>query len=49
MTGIADPLAELTPEEMRAHVASELTRSRARSTALTDAVDEADLIGSTHR
>jgi len=44
MTDIADPLAELTPEALRAHVATELTRSRARSTALTDAVDEADLI-----
>jgi gamma-glutamyl hercynylcysteine S-oxide synthase len=44
MTEIADPLAELTPEALRAHVATELARSRARSTALTDAVDEADLI-----
>src|SRR5882757_4242320 len=44
MTEIADPLAELTPEALRAHVATQLTRGRARSTALTDAVDEADLI-----
>src|SRR3982074_625481 len=44
MTEIADPLAELTPEALRAHVATELTRSGARSSARADAVDEADLI-----
>jgi iron(II)-dependent oxidoreductase len=31
-------------EELREHVAEELLRSRARSTALTDAVDEHDLV-----
>ncbi|HEX8864138.1 MAG TPA: ergothioneine biosynthesis protein EgtB [Lentzea sp.] len=31
-------------EELREHVAEELSRSRARSTALTDAVDEHDLV-----
>ncbi|SHG67696.1 ergothioneine biosynthesis protein EgtB [Streptoalloteichus hindustanus] len=39
----------MTPEDMpserlRAHVAAELTRTRARSAALTDAVDDADLV-----
>ncbi|HEY4419374.1 MAG TPA: ergothioneine biosynthesis protein EgtB [Pseudonocardia sp.] len=40
---VSDPIA-LGGEELRARVAELLTASRARSTALTDAVDEADLV-----
>lgn len=38
-----DPQA-LTDEALREHIAGELTRARQRSTGLTDAVDEQDLI-----
>ncbi|MFC5994262.1 ergothioneine biosynthesis protein EgtB [Pseudonocardia hispaniensis] len=38
------PLPELGAEELRTHVAELLARSRARSLALTDAVDDADLV-----
>ena len=38
------PLAELEAEALRTHVAEELARSRSRSTLLTEAVDEADLV-----
>ncbi|WP_028932225.1 ergothioneine biosynthesis protein EgtB [Pseudonocardia spinosispora] len=38
------PMNELTAEQLRSHVARELGRSRARSTALTEAVDETDLV-----
>ena len=38
------PLHDRTPEQLRAHVAEVLTRSRARSTVLTDAVDDDDLV-----
>ena len=41
---ITPPLSERTPEQLRAHVAEVLTRSRERSTALTDAVDDDDLV-----
>jgi iron(II)-dependent oxidoreductase len=37
-------LTELTTEQLRSHVATELTRSRARSAVLTDSVDESDLV-----
>ncbi|WP_214370041.1 ergothioneine biosynthesis protein EgtB [Pseudonocardia sp. H11422] len=40
----AQPPAGLGVEELRVHVAGLLERSRARSTALTEAVDEADLV-----
>ncbi|MFF0145905.1 iron(II)-dependent oxidoreductase [Amycolatopsis sulphurea] len=38
------PLLELSSQDLRAHVAGALTRARARSVALTDAVDDEDLI-----
>ena len=38
------PMAELTGSELRAHVAAELQRTRRRSTALTGAVDDDDLV-----
>ena len=37
-------LAEMTAEALRDHVAAELERGRARSTVLTESVDEADLV-----
>jgi iron(II)-dependent oxidoreductase len=39
-----DDTADLTAEQLRTRVAELLAASRARSTALTDAVDEADLL-----
>ena len=36
--------ADLVPDALRTRIASLLTAARARSTALTDAVDEADLV-----
>jgi gamma-glutamyl hercynylcysteine S-oxide synthase len=38
------PLHDRTPEQLRAHVAEVLARSRRRSTALADAVDDDDLV-----
>ncbi|GAA5117750.1 ergothioneine biosynthesis protein EgtB [Pseudonocardia adelaidensis] len=38
------PATALTPEDLRTRVADLLAESRARSTALTDAVDESDLV-----
>jgi iron(II)-dependent oxidoreductase len=38
------PLHDRTPEQLRAHVVGVLTRSRQRSTVLTDAVDDNDLV-----
>ncbi|MGH3788813.1 MAG: ergothioneine biosynthesis protein EgtB [Pseudonocardiaceae bacterium] len=38
------PIAELGTTALRNHVAAELTRTRARSTALTDALDDGDLV-----
>src|SRR5690348_5165582 len=38
------PTADADPEVLRTEVAALLERARARSTALTDAVDEADLV-----
>ncbi|PRX45125.1 iron(II)-dependent oxidoreductase [Prauserella shujinwangii] len=38
------PLLELAPEELRAHAAETLSRARDRSTLLTDAVDDGDLV-----
>ena len=40
----APPLHDRSPEQLRAHVAEVLTRSRERSTVLTDAVDDDDLV-----
>ena len=37
-------LSQLDDAELREHIAAELTRTRQRSTALTDAVDEPDLV-----
>ncbi len=37
-------LHQLGDAELREHIAAELARTRQRSTALTDAVDEPDLI-----
>lgn len=37
-------LDEMTTEELRSHVAAELTRTRQRSALLTEAVDEHDLV-----
>ncbi|GAA4534414.1 ergothioneine biosynthesis protein EgtB [Amycolatopsis samaneae] len=39
-----NPLRELSPQDLRAHAAEALTRARARSVALTDAVDDEDLV-----
>jgi len=39
-----NPLRELSPQDLRAHAAEALTRARARSAVLTDAVDDEDLI-----
>ncbi|MDT8912642.1 ergothioneine biosynthesis protein EgtB [Amycolatopsis sp. PS_44_ISF1] len=39
-----NPLLELSPQDLRAHAAEALTRARARSVALTDAVDDEDLV-----
>jgi iron(II)-dependent oxidoreductase len=44
MTAPAHPLADLDSHALRDRVAEALARSRARSTALTDAVDDADLV-----
>ena len=41
--GFTDPSA-LTDGALRTHIAAELSRARTRSSALTDAVDEPDLI-----
>ncbi len=38
------PLDELGPEQLRDHLAAELTRTRQRSAQLTDAVDDDDLV-----
>jgi iron(II)-dependent oxidoreductase len=38
------PLHELSPQDLRAHAAEALARARARSTMLTDAVDDDDLL-----
>ncbi|MFC4003445.1 ergothioneine biosynthesis protein EgtB [Prauserella oleivorans] len=38
-----NPLAELAPEDVRAHAAAALARARERTAALTDAVDDDDL------
>ena len=38
------PITELGTTALRDHLAAELTRSRARSTALTDAVDDGELV-----
>ncbi|MEC3979987.1 ergothioneine biosynthesis protein EgtB [Amycolatopsis sp. H20-H5] len=38
------PLSELSPQDLRARAAEALTRARARSEALTDAVDDEDLV-----
>jgi len=38
------PAHDVDPEALRTQVAARLARARARSTALTDAVDEADLV-----
>lgn len=40
----ANPLRELPVQDLRAHAAEALTRARARSTALTDAVGDEDLV-----
>jgi iron(II)-dependent oxidoreductase len=39
-----NPLRALSPDGLRAHVAEALTRARSRSLALTDAVDDDDLV-----
>ncbi|PXY22391.1 ergothioneine biosynthesis protein EgtB [Prauserella muralis] len=39
-----NPLLELGPQDLRAHAAETLTRARQRSTALTDAVDDEELV-----
>ncbi|WP_181774047.1 ergothioneine biosynthesis protein EgtB [Amycolatopsis pittospori] len=39
-----NPLRALSPQDLRAHAAEALTRARERSVALTDAVDDEDLI-----
>jgi iron(II)-dependent oxidoreductase len=39
-----NPLRELSPQDLRAHAAEAMTRARARSTLLTDAVDDSDLV-----
>ena len=39
-----NPLRELSPQQLRAHAAEALTRARARSAVLTDAVDDEDLV-----
>ncbi|WP_326835931.1 ergothioneine biosynthesis protein EgtB [Amycolatopsis rhabdoformis] len=39
-----NPLLELSPQNLRAHAAEALTRARARSVVLTDAVDDEDLV-----
>ncbi|MBN9743078.1 ergothioneine biosynthesis protein EgtB [Amycolatopsis sp. A1MSW2902] len=39
-----NPLLELSPQDLRAHAAAALTRARERSVALTDAVDDEDLV-----
>ena len=44
MTDLTGPEPGADPEALRARVAGLLAASRARSTALTDAVDEADLV-----
>jgi iron(II)-dependent oxidoreductase len=41
----AADLRQLGDAALRKHIATELTRARARSAALTDAVDEPDLVG----
>jgi iron(II)-dependent oxidoreductase len=41
---VSTPITELGTAALRDHLAAELTRTRARSTALTDAVDDAELI-----
>jgi iron(II)-dependent oxidoreductase len=38
------PLTELSPEQLREHVAAELVRGRERSMVLTESVDESDLV-----
>jgi iron(II)-dependent oxidoreductase len=38
------PLTEMTTDQLRGYVSSELTRGRARSAVLTESVDEADLV-----
>jgi gamma-glutamyl hercynylcysteine S-oxide synthase len=38
------PLRELSPQDLRAHAAEAMTRARARSALLTDAVDDEDLV-----
>ena len=44
MTDTTDPNT-MTESALRDHIAAELTRARARTTGLTDAVDEVDLVG----
>ncbi len=39
-----NPLRALSPQDLRAHAAEALTRARERSVALTDAVDDEDLV-----
>ncbi|WP_240686930.1 ergothioneine biosynthesis protein EgtB [Amycolatopsis suaedae] len=42
-TAEPNPLRDLSPEQLKAHVAGALTRARDRSVVLTDAVDDDDL------
>ncbi|HKS49082.1 MAG TPA: ergothioneine biosynthesis protein EgtB [Amycolatopsis sp.] len=44
LTEAAHPLRELGQDKLREHTADALTRARRRSTGLTDAVDDADLV-----
>ncbi|MBA2309812.1 MAG: ergothioneine biosynthesis protein EgtB [Pseudonocardiales bacterium] len=44
MSAPTHPLADLDAQALRDHVADALARGRARSTSLTDAVDDADLV-----
>ncbi|HET6501898.1 MAG TPA: ergothioneine biosynthesis protein EgtB [Amycolatopsis sp.] len=47
MTGVSEAagaLRELSQDKLRDHAAESLTRARSRSTVLTDAVDDADLV-----
>jgi gamma-glutamyl hercynylcysteine S-oxide synthase len=44
LTEAANPLRGLSQDKLRDHAAQALTRARSRSTALTDAVDDDDLV-----
>ena len=41
---MSPPITELSTDALRDRLAAELERTRARSTALTDAVDDSELI-----